>query len=798
MRKASLLALTSALFFILFSGCQKELSFSGPSTENESPSDIINVDDATQVTATVSGVVLDENNMPFPGATVRCGTQSMVTNAMGIFFFKNISVSKNNGSLTVSKAGYFKGTRNFLAAAGKSHFLRIQLMKQSLTATIAAAAGGRVDLGNGAAIVFPASAFSYPNGNPYSGNVKVYGRYTSPQDPALHLTVPGDLRGIRKNGAEAVLSSYGIIGADLFDDNGQPLIIAAGKKAGIEFPIPAGMLPAVADSLPLWHFDDARARWTEEGVAIKSGAKIKADVSRFSFWSIDQAAGFVRLSGIIMNSIDSTPVGNQLVRLTVQGSSMSSYGYTACTGFFISGVPAGQALVLNVEVANACGTSLHTRNIGQFTAGTTLDTIWIVAPTTTYTMFTGNIKNCQGAVASNAYISLYSPSSGSYIFEADSATGHFSLPVFTCQNTTLNYSYQVTEYGTSQQSAISTGSTTARTVNLGDVYACATPPPNPTASTDVYVFGDEKSSSANEIIKYWKNGVATNVTDGTTSCYAYDAFMTAANDKYIVGIESPNGSDMYSNLWVNGVKTDISGVSYSNSYANGVFVNGSDVYVCYDLDNIMTGYSTARLWKNGIRTVLADSAANFHAMCIYVSGSDVYVGGIRTPNASTVSRALIWKNGVAQYLTGGQYSSSVAKILVNGTDVYAVGQDNLGANGTGRAVIWKNGVPTYLTDGIGSDAKANDIFIDGSDVYVCGRKSMGAGEVAQLWKNGVATILSNNGSNGIAKSVVVKNGDTYVSEMGFLTGPIRLWKNNLPTLLTTGSNFNGVSRVIVR
>ena len=218
------------------------------------------------------------------------------------------------------------------------------------------------------------------------------------------------------------------------------------------------------------------------------------------------------------------------------------------------------------------------------------------------------------------------------------------------------------------------------------------------------------------------------------------------------------------------------------------------------MDDLSTGFNNARLWKNGTSTTLSvDNTANYRASCIYVSGSDVYVGGARTPQSSTVSRAIIWKNGVAQYLNNGQFNSTVRKILVVGSDVYAVGQDNLGANGTGRAVIWKNGVPTYLTDGLSSDAMANDIFIDGTDIYVCGRRSSGgSGEIAQLWKNGVATVLSVSGSNGIAQSVYVKNGDVYVSEFGFISGPVRLWKNNIPTLLTTGANFNSVSSVIVK
>ncbi len=793
MRYALQFIVAVAAFFI-FTGCQKEVFYTLPVPGQDS-SVTYNVDDAIQVTASLNGVVLDENNLPFQGATVRCGNQTVLTNSMGIFFFKNFPVSKNNASVTVSKAGYFKGTRNFLAVAGKIHFIRIQLIKHTLTATLPSTSGGTVDLGNGASIVFPSNAFSYPNGNPYNGNVQVFAKYINPASPALHLIVPGDLRGIRKNGLETVLSNYGIIGADLLDDNGNTLVITTGKKASLEFPVPASIQPAARDTMSLWHFDEARARWLEEGVAIKSGGKIKADVTRFSFWSINEPAGFVRMSCVIMNSIDSTPVGNQLVRLTVQGTSMTCFGYTACTGFIMSGVPVSQPIVMNIEVSNSCGAVLHTRNIGPFTTSTSLDTIWIVAPTTTYTLFTGHIKNCQGNVASNSYISLYSPSSGSYIFIPDSATGYFTLPVYTCQNTTLNYSYQVTEFGTAQQSPVVTGSTSSHTVNLGNVVACATQP-----VADVYVFGNETSPGPNSVLKYWKNGVVTNVSNGSRSCYISHAFISPNNDIYIAGQEWDSlGYTSNAKVWINGVKTDITGLSFLNSNANDVFVNGSNVYVAYDMDNIVTGLTSARIWKNGTSTTLSNDSANFHANCVFVNGSDVYVGGTKTPQASIVSRAVIWKNGIPQYLNNGQFNSIVRKILVNGTDVYAVGQDNLGGNGSGRAVIWKNGVATYLTDGISSDAMANDIFIDGTDIYVCGRKSSGgSGEKAQLWKNGVATVLSANGSNGIAQGVFVKNGDVYVSEAGFMNGPIRIWKNNIPTLLTTGNNFNSVGSVIVR
>lgn len=788
MRCNLLLVLSTIVFLFVFTSCQKEISYTDPNIQDSVVN--VSVDDGVKVTASVNGVITDENGDPVSGAIVKCGSQSVTTNTFGTFYFKNIAISKNNGSVVVNKSGYFKGFRNFLTSAGKSHFLRIQLLRHDITATIPSSAGGTVDLGNGASIVFPANAFAYSNGTLYSGNVKVFAKKMRPEESSFHLVMPGDLRGIQKNGKEAVLSNYGIIGSDFTDESGNVLVIAANKKASLEFPVPV----ATPDSISLWHFDESRARWIQEGTAIKSNGKVRAEVSKFSFWAINTAAGFVRMSCVIMNSIDSTPVVNQLVRLTVQGTNESAYGYTACTGFIMGGVPVNKVMQMDIVVSNNCGTVLDTRNIGPFSSAVSLDTIWIVAPTTSYTLFTGYIKNCQGGVASNGYISLYSPSSGSYIFEADSATGYFTLPVYVCQNTTLNYSYQVTEFGTSQQSPVFTGSSTSHVVNLGNVYACTTQP-----TPDVYVFGSETPNGSKSVIKYWKNGVATTITDGTRSCYSSRAFITSSNDIYIAGVEWDSaGFISNAKLWKNGTKTHIAGSSIANADANDVFVNGSDVYVAFDVSNLGTGLRSARLWKNGTVTVLSNDSTHFYANCVYVAGNDVYVGGQRYLSSIT-HRAVIWKNGVAQYLSSVQTHSQVNKILVVGNDVYAVGQDNLAGNGTGRAVIWKNGQPTYLTDGINSDAMANDIFIEGTDVYVCGRKSTpGSGEKAQLWKNGVATVLSANGSNGIAHGVFVKNGDVYVSEAGFMSGPVRIWKNGLPTLLTSGLNFNSVANVIVK
>jgi S-adenosylhomocysteine hydrolase len=64
--------------------------------------------------------------------------------------------------------------------------------------------------------------------------------------------------------------------------------------------------------------------------------------------------------------------------------------------------------------------------------------------------------------------------------------------------------------------------------------------------------------------------------------------------------------------------------------------------------------------------------------------------------------------------------------------VYVAGRDG------NVATLWKNGVAQNLANG----AVANSVFVSGNDVYVVGYEDGGNGSVAKLWKNGVAQNLT--------------------------------------------------------
>ncbi len=77
-------------------------------------------------------------------------------------------------------------------------------------------------------------------------------------------------------------------------------------------------------------------------------------------------------------------------------------------------------------------------------------------------------------------------------------------------------------------------------------------------------------------------------------------------------------------------------------------------------------------------------------------------------------------------------------------------------NGTKNvAKLWKNGIATSLSDGT-QNSYAFSVFMSGSDVYVAGKEFNGTNYVAKLWKNGTASSLTFDSKGANALSVFVK------------------------------------------
>jgi Carboxypeptidase regulatory-like domain len=784
----------AALFLSIFMfsqiGCKKTDDVADNTTPNVLP---VIANDAVQVAATITGSVIDENNQPVAGAAVTADTYSTTTDAMGNFAFKNINVSAANGHVMVIKAGYFKGIRSFVTEAGKNNFVKIQLIKQVVSGTVTAAAGGTVNTA-GATINFAPNSFVTATGAAYTGNVKVYAKWIDPTAQNLPVIIPGDLRGLNSTNTESILKSYGMVGAELKDDAGNILKIAPGKTATISFPIPSALQGTAPATIPLWHFDEAAARWREEGTATKTGNTYTATVSKFSFWNCDVPNDFIKLDMRLVNSANNLPLANTMVKITSAVSNTSAYGYTNDSGFVSGYVLNSEILKLEVIAGTACNTNTvaYTQNVGPYTVNTSLGNINITLPASLVINFTGKVIGCNNQLVSNGYVSL-SLANGISALAYTNSAGIVNFSVIQCTTGSISYTYNAVDLSNGNYSTTVNGTTTSSSVNLNTIIACG----NSINTNGVYIAG---SIDGRAVI--WKDGVPTFLTPVVTANKDAYAIKTLVynNDVYVLGGGVANNINSYQvKLWKNGVLTNItSGINDASAFAFDVY-NG-DVYICGD--ELNANIDITKFWKNDLSTILSKDTFDYvEATDIKVVNGDVYISGKGAKNNS-FAKALYWKNGVINLLPGvGPGSSIATSVFANNGDIYFAGTEINNVNQS-VGLYWKNGVKYTLNfSGLYSYASVSSIFVDNNDVYIAGWQNQVQQNIANAtyWKNSSANLLTNyNATNDRAKlyNVFVKNNIVYTTgesnkSINGVNVPL-YFQNNIPVPLTGFTNTQDV------
>src|SRR6187200_2245608 len=127
------LIFTSVLLF----SCKKDIK---QEAQPEPTGTTLAIPAATPISGSLRGMVLDENNQPLNGAVVHAGTNTITTDARGMFSFINISLDKYISTVTVNKTGYFKSIRSFSATAAVN-YVTIKLLPKTLSGTFNSANG---------------------------------------------------------------------------------------------------------------------------------------------------------------------------------------------------------------------------------------------------------------------------------------------------------------------------------------------------------------------------------------------------------------------------------------------------------------------------------------------------------------------------------------------------------------------------------------------------------------------------------------------------------------------------------
>jgi hypothetical protein len=426
------------------------------------------VNDTEMVTASVRGTVVNENNIPIQNATVTIGGLTTTTNIYGIFEFINKPVSKNNTHIKVVYSGYFNGNRSLMSTANGTSQVRIKLLPKTITGTITASAGGTVSLATGATVNFPANAIVDASGSTYSGVVNVAMAYINPTATDLSSIIQGDLRGINTAGSENALETFGMIGVELETTGGQPLKIASGKKATLTNPIPATILSNAPNTIPLWHFDEVKGRWLEEGTATKVGNNYVGDVSHFSFWNLDVGFPLAQLCVTVTNGANQ-PLNNVAVVIKRTGVNASSGGGTTNNlGVVCGAVPKNETLVL--QILDLCGNVVYSQNIGPYSSNASVNIVTSIPPSN-HINISGTIVDCSNNPVSNG-LAFIITSNGHHYQVPTNSSGNFLLTILNCAGTSINYSIFGIDNTNNQQGLASSGIASTGTLNLGNIAAC--------------------------------------------------------------------------------------------------------------------------------------------------------------------------------------------------------------------------------------------------------------------------------------------------------------------------------------
>ncbi|MBO9203531.1 MULTISPECIES: carboxypeptidase-like regulatory domain-containing protein [Niastella] len=434
---------------------------------DNNPSD--NSNNIEQVTAGISGRVLDNNNQPVNGAVVKAGTAAATTDINGNFSISNVSLNKRAGFVKVEKDGFFTGSRTIMVKAGATNYVSIQLIKKTVSGTVSGSNGGNINVQGGGSVVFTGNSFVNTSGNSaYTGTVSVSTYFLNPTSANFSEIMPGTLRGITTTNEETGLQSYGMMAVELTGANGEKLQLAAGKTATLTFPIPAGLQGAAPATIPLWSFNDTTGLWKEEGVATKQGTNYVGTVSHFTWWNCDFPYGVVDFSAVIKDQ-NGKPLFPARIELKTLVDTITRYSneYTDATGLVSGVIPKGKSLEL--KIYNQCNTVVYSQSIGPFNAATDLGTITVNVSGTSQVTVSGTVTNCNDNAVTNGFVDI---SIESLHNRAAVTNGSFSMTITRCSGAPATavitaYDLDANQIGSATNVAINSA-----TVNAGKLSAC--------------------------------------------------------------------------------------------------------------------------------------------------------------------------------------------------------------------------------------------------------------------------------------------------------------------------------------
>ncbi len=307
------------------------------------------------VNANFSGKVTSESGTPLAGVEVTIGNNKAVTDQNGSYLFSNIQAFEKAQVVIFTKDGFHKGFKTHLVNANKNNYVVIRMLAKDNAQTFDAKNGATIDVYNKASIVFmPNSIMNEATKQVYNGQVKVFAKVHSTDNPNISQTMPGALRGINTGGEEVGLFTFGMLTVELEDMNGNKLQIATGKTAEIHMKILANKSSATPpNTIPLWHLNESNGLWVEEGSAKNTEGEFVGNVSHFSNWNYDVPWCPVMLDVEFLDQATGQPIAMTNVDVTATSYPVPNLvnGDTDPMGIVRQNVPGGNTS-LDIDLIN--------------------------------------------------------------------------------------------------------------------------------------------------------------------------------------------------------------------------------------------------------------------------------------------------------------------------------------------------------------------------------------------------------------------------------------------------------------
>ncbi len=218
---------------------------------------------------TITGYVTDKDDQPLSIVSVSAYGQTTETDSAGNFNLTEVTIPSDRIVVNFQKEGFFNNSIGAVPSQNGNTNIRVVLIAREKIGTVDNASGGEVK-NSDISVSVEEGSFIGTDGSQVDGDVSIYGAYVNPEDENFGSQMPGgDFSATNEENDEGILESFGAVIVEAEKENKEQVQLT--KNANMCIAIPASLLSAAPDTIPLWRMNTSTAKWEEIGTAEKNG-----------------------------------------------------------------------------------------------------------------------------------------------------------------------------------------------------------------------------------------------------------------------------------------------------------------------------------------------------------------------------------------------------------------------------------------------------------------------------------------------------------------------------------------------